>query len=335
MSRLYKQLLVIFVLIVAVVVVDGWRALHTALNIDEPVEYNFDMGASSKALASDLAQHGWLARPYYFSYWLRISGNARKLKAGEYIIEPGTTPLTLLEQMLIGKVKLYSVTLIEGRTFRDYLDRIQASEDIKHTLQDKSAAEIMAAIGHAGEHPEGRFFPDTYSFPHGMDDVRFLQRAYNAMQKNLQQAWESRDPKLPFNSPYEALIMASIVEKETALGSERRQIAGVFINRLRINMRLQTDPTVIYGIGPDYDGNIRSKDLLDDTPYNTYTRKGLPPTPIAMPGIDAIDAVMHPDATAYLFFVARGNGSGSHIFSTNLQDHEAAVDKYQRKRARK
>ena len=335
MQRLFKKLFFIGLVVLVAVSIDAWHNLHSPLNISQPEDYEFALGASTASLAKDLRKRGWLAQTYYFSGWVRITGKAHQLKAGEYVIEPGTTPLMLLEQMLQGKVKLYTITLIEGRTFLDVMARVQASPDIKHTLQNDDMATVMAAIGHAGEHGEGMFFPDTYSFPRGMDDVKFLRRAYDAMQQKLTRAWEGRDSDLPFATPYEALIMASIVEKETADDSERRQIAGVFINRLRIGMRLQTDPTVIYGIGISYDGNIRLKDLQEDTPYNTYTRKGLPPTPIAMPGSDAIDAVMHPDATPYLYFVARGNGTGSHVFSTNLADHEAAVDEFQRKKKKR
>jgi UPF0755 protein len=335
MVRLFKKILFVGLVITVAVAIDAWQVLHAPLNISQAEDYEFAMGASTASLAKDLRERGWLSRAYYFSAWVRLTGKAHQLKAGEYVIEPGTTPLMLLEQMLQGKVKLYTITLIEGRIFLDVMDRVHASPDIKHTLQARDMASVMAAIGHAGEHAEGMFFPDTYSFPRGMDDVKFLRRAYDAMQQKLTHAWEERDADLPFATPYEALIMASIVEKETAKDSERRQIAGVFINRLRIGMRLQTDPTVIYGIGVSYDGNIRLKDLHEDTPYNTYTRKGLPPTPIAMPGNDAIDAVMHPDATPYLYFVARGDKSGSHVFSTNLQDHEAAVDKFQRKKKKK
>lgn len=333
MFRLFKKILLIGLLVSIMLMIDAWRVLHAPLNISQPENYEFDMGRSTSSLAKDLRQRGWMSRAYYFSAWVRLTGKAHLLKAGEYVINPGTTPLSLLDQMLQGKVKLYSITLIDGHNFQDVMARVNTSPDIKHTLQGKSMDDIMTAIGHPGEHAEGRFFPDTYSFPRGMDDVRFLQRAYDAMQQNLNDVWVTRDAGLPFATPYEALIMASIVEKETAQESERRQIAGVFINRLRLGMRLQTDPTVIYGIGESYDGNIRFKDLREDTPYNTYTRKGLPPTPIAMPGRDAIDAVMHPDTTPYLYFVARGNGS--HVFSTNLPDHEAAVDKYQRKTKKK
>jgi len=189
----------------------------------------------------------------------------------------------------------------------------------------------MQRLGHEGEHPEGRFYPDTYYISMGVTDTELLTRAYNEMQRVLDLEWQARDEGLPYKTPYEALIMASIVEKESAVPEERPLIAGVFTNRLRKGMRLQTDPTVIYGI-ENYDGNIRYRDLRKDTPYNTYTRKGLPPTPIALAGREAINATLHPDKTAYLFFVAFSDGSGRHVFSTNLEDHEKAVDKYQRKR---
>jgi UPF0755 protein len=234
--------------------------------------------------------------------------------------------------MVKGKVRQYSLTLVEGWTFWQMLEQVRQSEILQHTLTGKSDEQIMTAIGHHGEHPEGRFYPDTYHFPKGLNDVQFLKRAYDEMQQRLQKAWRQRAVGLPFDSPYEALIMASIVEKESALPSERTRIAGVFINRLRKGMRLQTDPTVIYGLGRNFDGDIRFRDLRRDTPYNTYTRRGLPPTPIAMPGQGAIDAVMNPDTTNYLYFVARGDASGSHVFSETLEEHEAAVNKYQRKR---
>ena len=335
MLRLFKITLLVTLLLSMIVTVDAWRILHTPMNITESSDFEFAVGASGSTLVKQLVQRDWIKNSAYLSSWIRLSGSAHKLKAGEYVIEPDTTPLQLLEQMKQGKVKLYTVTLIEGKNFRDFLLRLSASPNIKQTLQNKSIAEIMEALGHTDENPEGLFFPDTYSFPNGMDDVKILQRAYAAMQRKLNAAWDTREPNLPFATPYEALIMASIVEKETALASERTQIAGVFINRLRIGMRLQTDPTVIYGMGPSFNGNIRVKDLQQDTPYNTYTRKGLPPTPIAMPSAEAIDAVMHPESTPFIFFVARGDASGSHVFSVTHDDHEAAVDKYQRKKKRK
>jgi UPF0755 protein len=333
--HLFKLLLLLFFVALGAVAYDVWRVMHEPMTITQSESYEFGMGAPAGKLARDFQQRGWLARPLYWSLWLRVTGEAGKLKAGEYMLEPGLTPAGLINLMVEGKVKQYSITLVEGRTFYQMLDTIHESPHILHTLKGMDAPAIMQRIGYPGQHPEGMFFPDTYTFPKGMDDVGILRRAYEAMQTRLNQVWETRDANLPFKSPYEALIMASIVEKESANKSERKQIAGLFINRLRIGMRLQTDPTVIYGLGQSFDGNLRRRDLQSDTPYNSYTRKGLPPTPIAMPGQEAIEAVMHPDTTPYLFFVAKGNGSGTHVFSTTLAEHEAAVDKYQRKKKKK
>lgn len=333
--RLFKVSLLLFFIALAALAYDVWRVMHEPMTITQNETYEFGMGAPAGKLGRDFKERGWFTRPLYWSLWLRATGQAGKLKAGEYMLEPGLTPVGLIKLMVEGKVRQYSITLVEGRTFYQMMDVINASPHLVHTVNGMTHGAIMKRIGYAGQHPEGMFFPDTYKFPKGMSDVNVLRQAYDAMQSRLNSAWESRAENLPFKSAYEALTMASIVEKESANKSERKQIAGLFINRLRIGMRLQTDPTVIYGIGESYDGNIRFKDLRTDTPYNTYTRKGLPPTPIAMPGQEAIDAVMHPDTTPYLFFVAKGNGSGTHVFSTTLAEHEAAVDKYQRKKKKK
>ncbi|MCW8955762.1 MAG: endolytic transglycosylase MltG, partial [Gammaproteobacteria bacterium] len=314
-SKTLKSTALLMVILLIAFVVDFYRYLQTPMAVEESFLYELNPGTSVSALARSLYKQKLLERPRYLSWWARISGQATRLKAGEYEISAGLTPFALLDMMVNGKVRLYSLTLVEGKTYWQMFDQVHQSPYLKHSLADLTDEEIMARIGHAGEHPEGRFYPDTYHFPKGLVDVEFLQRAYAEMDKRLQSAWEQRDVGLPFDTPYEALVMASIVEKETALASERKQIAGVFINRLRKRMRLQTDPTVIYGLGKDFDGDIRFRDLRADTPYNTYTRRGLPPTPIAMPGQEALDAVMHPDTTPYLYFVARGDESGSHIFS--------------------
>ncbi len=332
MSRLIKiSLFTIFIALLALAA-DMFLFMTSPMQLEKTRIYEFKPGASVSAMTGELHREGVLYRPLYFRLWTRLSGDARKLKAGEYQLQPGMTPLQLLDDMVVGRVRLYSITLVEGWTFWQMMEKINSSEYLRHTLKNASDASIMEAIGYPGEHPEGRFYPDTYHFPRGMDEVQLLRQAYEEMQRRLMAAWEGRATGLPFNTPYEALIMASIVEKESALASERTRIAGVFINRLRKGMRLQTDPTVIYGLGRSFDGDIRFRDLRRDTPYNTYTRRGLPPTPIAMPGQGAIDAVMNPDDTPYLYFVARGDESGSHVFSETLQEHEAAVDKYQRKR---
>jgi UPF0755 protein len=239
--------------------------------------------------------------------------------------------IDILERMQKGEVKLYSFTIVEGWTFRQLLEELGKNTNLQHTLGGANAGRVvMAALDQEEMHPEGRFLPDTYLFAKGTTDIEFLRRAHTALQNRLQLEWEGRAAGLPLRTPYEALILASIIEKETAVPAERSLIAAVFINRLNKRMRLQTDPTVIYGIGEGFDGNIRFRDLRQDTPYNTYTRAGLPPTPIALPGADAIHAALHPAVSPALYFVAKGDGS--HIFSDNLTAHEAAVDQFQRRR---
>jgi UPF0755 protein len=255
---------------------------------------------------------------------------ATRLQAGEYGLSLGMTPRDLLQELVTGSVIQHELTLIEGHSFREMLQRVHASPVLEHTLVDAADEEIMAALGQPEQDPEGRFLPDTYHVTRGTTDLEFLRRAYQAMADQLQTEWEAREEGLPLKTADEALILASIVEKETGVPEERAQIAGVFIRRLHKNMRLQTDPTVIYGMGKTYDGNIRKRDLLKDTPYNTYTREGLPPTPIAMPGVEAIHAVMHPAPGKSLYFVAMGEGR--HYFSATLKQHNLAVDKFQKKK---
>ncbi len=287
-------------------------------------------GSSLKAVASELHARGMLNHPSYFlllARWLGVDG---KIKAGEYQLQSGITPEQLLQQLTEGQVRQYALTLIEGETFRAMIQRVIAAPALEQTLTQHDGASVMQAIGYPGLHPEGRFLPETYYYPRGTRDVDVLRRAFHDMETFLDGEWAKRDDNLPLKTPYEALILASIVEKETGLARERPQIAGVFIRRLRKGMRLQTDPTVIYGMGEHFDGDIRFRDLRRDTPYNTYTRAGLPPTPIAMPGKEAIHAVLHPAAGDSLYFVARGDGS--HHFSATLAAHNRAVDRYQRKR---
>lgn len=307
-------------------------AVHEPIDFDEAVTIDFKQGSSIRTLSNQLQGHDLLEHPDYFRIWGRLSGKATRLQAGEYIFSPGQSLAELVDDMVNGKVRQYTLTLVEGWAFRDFLKALSEHEAIDHTLQDTAYDKVMAQLGHPDQHPEGRFFPDTYFIHKNTKDTELLQRAYQQMETHLELLWAERDDDLPFKTPYEALIMASIVEKESAVPEERPVIAGVFINRLRKGMRLQTDPTVIYGLGEAYDGDIRFRDLRTDTPYNTYTRSGLPPTPIAMPGIGALKAVMHPEDTEYLYFVATGDGSGQHVFSSTLEQHEQAVDKYQRKR---
>ena len=286
-------------------------------------------GMSLNAVARNLQKQELIENYRLFVWMARLEGKTGRIQAGEYEVGAGMTPPQLLQQMVEGKVRQYAITLVEGITFREMLQQLGDHPYLRHELEGLDEEAVMAKIGHPDEHPEGRFLPETYHFPRGLSDLEFLRRAYQAMQERLDHEWAGREKGLPLKSPYEALILASIVEKETGLESERPEIAGVFIRRLQKGMRLQTDPTVIYGLGLDFDGNLRRRDLLSDTPYNTYTRRGLPPTPIAMPGADAIHAAVHPDDSDKLYFVARGDGS--HYFSSTLEEHNRAVTDYQLK----
>ena len=287
-------------------------------------------GSSLKSVSAELTEQQVLEKPVYLRLLARYLDLDSRIKAGEFQLQPGITPEQLLQQLTDGKVIQHDLTLIEGETFKEMMQRVIRDKVLVRTLAEFDGEAVMRAIGHPGEHPEGRFMPETYYFPRGTTDAEFLRRAYLDMESFLQRSWQDRDADLPLKSPYEALILASIVEKETGVAEERARIAGVFIRRLNKGMKLQTDPTVIYGMGDTYKGDIRFRDLRKDTPYNTYTRFGLPPTPIAMPGEDAILAVLHPAAGKELYFVATGDGS--HQFSSTLKEHNSAVDRYQRKR---
>jgi UPF0755 protein len=292
------------------------------------VVFTVESGDSLKRIARKLHKAGLLRHPVYFRLHARWQGQQGRLKAGEYMIEPGMTPGQLLTLFVSGKVRLLSFTIVEGWTWKRLKQELFASKTLRITLDELDDQEIMRRLGMPGMHPEGRFLPETYRFPRGTTDLEFLKRAANAMKVYLDSEWDKREKEgLPIKSPYQTLILASIVERETAVSHERRQIAGVFIRRLKKGMRLQTDPTVIYGLGDRFDGNLRRSDLTNDTPYNTYTRSGLPPTPIAMPGKDAIHAALHPAPGKSLYFVARGDGT--HHFSDTLAEHNRAVIKYQ------
>ena len=326
---------------VVLIVVAGaaWYVVEQRRALDEPLalpadglEYTLPAGASIGRLAQDLSARGVLANPRALVAYARWHGSAGAIKAGEYRIEPGTTAITLLDQLVAGRVVQHALTLVEGWTFKQMMEAIAATEPLQHTLAGLSEDAIMARLDLPGVHPEGQFFADTYYFPRGTTDVAFLRRAHTAMKNFLDAAWAEREPNLPLRSPQEALILASIVEKETGADGERPRIAGVFVERLRKGMRLETDPTVIYGMGDDFDGNLRRRDLRADTPYNTYVRKGLPPTPIAIPGAAAIEAVLHPQADGALFFVAKGDGS--HHFSSTYEEHQQAVNRYQKNHGR-
>jgi UPF0755 protein len=267
--------------------------------------------------------------PIYLEAYARLNGLATRLQAGEYALTPGLTPPALLERIVAGQVIQYPLTVVEGWTFRQLRQALAAHPKLVQTLAGLSDAEIMTRLGRPGDHPEGRFLPDTYHFPAGFTDAAFLRRALTAMDQRLADLWKRRSPAAPLQEPYQALILASIIEKETGMAAERAEIAGVFARRLRQGMRLQTDPTVIYGLGEAFDGNLRRRDLETDTPYNTYTRAGLPPTPIALPGLAALEAAVNPADGDTLYFVA--DGEGGHVFSRTLEEHNRAVRRYQLK----
>lgn len=328
LSAAALMLLLVATLVAAWLWQDFQRFLATPLKLPETgLVYDLRVGTSLGRLADDLERRGVLANALYLRALARWKGQAANLQAGEYRIAVGTRPEILLEQMVLGQVTDYSITFVEGWTFRQLLAALAGHEVLEPSLTGLDQATIMERLGHPGEHPEGRFFPDTYHFPRGTSDLQILERAYRTMEGLLAREWEQRAEDLPLADPYQALILASIVERETGVASERPRIAGVFVRRLRRGMKLQTDPTIIYGMGERYDGNIRRRDLQEDTPYNTYVHAGLTPTPICMPGAEAIRAALHPVAGNDLYFVARGDGS--HEFSPSLKLHNAAVRKYQ------
>jgi UPF0755 protein len=275
-----------------------------------------------------MKQAGVLPSDRLFILLARAMGKTTQVKPGNYLIESETSPMQLLDIISQGRVRQSDITIIEGSTFNQLRMTINAKSTLRHDTLPMSDAEILNRIGATEKEPEGLFFPDTYNFASGSSDLTVLKRAYQLMQRNLQASWDGRDTDLPLANPYQALILASIVEKETGQEKDRKMIAGVFINRLKINMLLQTDPTVIYGMGTAFDGNLRKRDLQTDTPYNTYTRAGLTPTPIALPGLAAMQAVLHPAKTNALYFVARGDGSS--YFSSTLTEHNNAVNQYQK-----
>ena len=325
------------ILLIVAAVAGGWQYLkyqeftRQPLRLpDSGLSLTVEPGMSLGQLAHRLKERGVIDNPLFFKLLARQQRQASRIKAGEYHVIAGVTPVQLLDQLVAGKVMNYAFTIIEGWRFSELLDHLAADSIVTHKLTGGDEKTIMRRLGYPDEHPEGRFLPETYYFPRGLGDIALLKRAHDEMARFLAQAWEERDENLPYKTPYEALIMASIVEKETGKAAERPRIAGVFVRRLRKGMLLQTDPTVIYGMGDRYKGNIRRGDLRRDTPYNTYTRRGLPPTPICLPGKDAILAALHPADGKSLYFVARGDGS--HQFSATLKQHNRAVRKYQLKR---
>ncbi len=320
--------LVVAVAVAAAAAVGVWLQRPLVLASD-PVELSIEPGSSPRDIAEAWVRAGVRTSPLALYEWFRWSGKARRIRAGSYEAGAGTTPASLLEKMVRGDETLAVVRLNEGWTFRQIRAELARAEALKPAIAGLSDAAVMSAIGASGVSPEGRFHPDTYAYSKGSSDLALLTRAHRAMERRLATAWQERDPSTPLRSADEALTLASIVEKETGLGSDRGRVAGVFLNRMRIGMPLQTDPTVIYGLGTAFDGNLHKRDLLADTPYNTYTRNGLPPTPIAMPGKAALLAAVHPDVTKALYFVARGDGSSE--FSETLADHNRAVNRYQRR----
>jgi len=306
----------------------------TPLNLSpEAQEITIKPNSGLKSIANQLVEQHVISNALPFVMLGKVLRKEPYLQAGDYTLNKNVSPYQLLLSLNHGKATQGSITFIEGKTFKQMREKLAKNDAVRTTIADLSDIEVMQVVGNGEKHAEGMFFPDTFYFDRNTADIVLLKRSYENMQSKLAAAWANRASGLPYKNSYEALIMASIVEKETGKASERPMIAGVFLNRLRIGMRLQTDPTVIYGIGDKYDGNIRKKDLETDTPYNTYTRGGLPPTPIAMPGLASIEAALHPEKTKALYFV--GKGDGSHEFTNSLVEHNRAVAKYQLKQSAK
>ncbi len=339
MSRTLRILLGLLVSsLVAAAGAEIWlnlRSLDEPLRVAAPLTFKVPAGSRLSRVAADLAARDVLARPRALELYARWKGIASAIKAGEYEIEPGATPRTLLDKLVTGQVLLHSLTIVDGWRVQDVLTAMRRNPDVLATLPATSA-DVMEKLGMPGVNAEGQFLPETYRFPSGTTDVEILRQAHAALARTLNAAWVNRDPSIPLHSIDELLIMASIVEKESGLPQELPRIAGLYLHRLKIGMRLQADPTVIYGLGDSYDGELHTVDLRTDGPYNTYTRTGLPPTAIALPGAAAIEATAHPENTDALYFVASGRGDGSHVFSATLEQHNAAVAQYlarQRQRA--
>ena len=329
--RLLGALVGLLLLCAASLAGGAWWWLNKPLPLSgTSAELSIEPGTAPRDIAQGWVDAGVQSSPRLLYAWFRWSGQARRIKAGSYEIDAGTSPRRLLEKMVQGDEALEHVRVIEGWTLRQLRATLAKAPRLKPTTAAMSDAELMAALGAPGQAAEGRFFPDTYAYSRNVSDLAVLKRAYKAMQRQLVVAWAERAPDTPLKSIDDALTLASIVEKETGQASERPLVAAVFANRLRIGMPLQTDPTVIYGLGAAFDGNLRKRDLLADTPYNTYTRPGLPPTPIALPGLASLRAAVRPERSPALYFVARGDGSSE--FSNNLADHNRAVNKYQRGR---
>lgn len=306
----------------------GWQQLDSPGPATEAVVFEVPSGMSLAGIARRLQDEGVLRHARLFEWYGRGFGLAGRIRAGEYRIPPRSTPRQVMERLVSGEILLHSLTVVEGWTFRQMRAAVTAHPAIRLTMADVPDGDIMARIGQDGVHPEGWFLPETYRFPRGTTDLELLRMANDAMQRALEENWAKRQEDLPFATPYEALILASIIEKETGLAAERPEISGVFVRRLARGMRLQTDPTVMYGLGPEFEGRLRRVHLQTDTPYNTYTRGGLPPTPIALPGRESLAAAVQPREGRTLYFVATGRPDGSHYFSETLEQHNQAVQRY-------
>ncbi len=331
MSRLLLGTLALAVLVLSAVAGfetwTGLRSLDQPLNVAAPLRFKVLPGSRFTRVAAALAAQGVVARPRSWALYARWKGLDTAVKAGEYEIEPGTTPRQLLDKIVSGQVLLHSLTIVDGWRVTDLLLAIRRNPDIVSALPAENP-DLMGRLGFPGLNPEGQFLPETYRFPSGTSDIELLRQAHAALTRVLEAAWAGRDPTIPLHGPGELLIMASIVEKESGLPEELPKIAGLYLRRLGIGMRLQADPTVIFGLGDAYDGGLRTVDLRTDGPYNTYTRTGLPPTPIALAGAAAISATAHPEKTDALYFVASAKGDGSHVFSATLEQHNTAVAEY-------
>lgn len=328
MKRILKWLAGAVLSAGALVGVGLWWS-HQPLDLRTPaVEVSVEPGTPTRDIARLWTQAGVQTSPELLYQWFRWSGQARRIRAGSYEVEAGITPRQLLDKMVRGDETLETLKLIEGWNFRQVRQALAKAPHLRAAIAGMSDAQVAAELGSAESTMEGQLFPDTYAYSRGVSDLTVLRRARVAMQTRLTKAWAERQPDLPVETPQQLLVLASVVEKETGLASDRTKVAAVFVNRLRIGMPLQSDPTVIYGLGERFDGNLRKADLQADTPYNSYTRRGLPPTPIAMPGAAALKAVAQPDPTKALYFVARGDGSS--VFSNTLADHNRAVNQYQR-----
>jgi len=328
MTALLKGGLTLLVAALLAAAAAGWWLLRELPLAAPRVELSIEPGTPAREVARAWVAAGVDVSPELLYAWFRWSGQARKIRAGSYEIEAGVSARALLNLMVRGDQTLETLRLIDGWNFRQVREALGRAPYLRHTVTELSDAQVAAALGNAGGEIEGWLFPDTYAYGRGVSDLTVLRRAHTAMARKLAAAWAGRQADLPLADPGQLLVLASLIEKETGTAADRGRIAGVFHNRLRIGMPLQSDPTVIYGLGTRFDGNLRRADLQNDHPWNTYTRSGLPPTPIALPGLESLRAAAHPDPTAALYFVARGDGSS--VFSSNLADHNRAVNAYQR-----